>query len=62
MENRKRAEFLVDRREAGQRDPETVNLLEICRNLEEAMKLGGGGGGGCQVNVAHLLNGREALN
>lgn len=36
----------MGRREAGQRDPENVNLLEICRNLEEAMKLGPGAEGG----------------
>lgn len=49
----------MGRRESGQRDPENVSLLEICRNLEEAMKLGPGAGGG---KFAQLLNGREALN
>lgn len=37
----------MGRRETGQGDPKNVSLLEINRNLEKAMKLGGR----CQVNL-----------
>lgn len=62
VENQKAAEFLMGGREAGQRDPENVSLLEICRNLEEAMKLGGGSGGVKLILLTSRMAGRPSTN